>query len=78
MPEFQIMAINQLLGRFDDGVIVRAAKVDRSDEMAVSADDVNAIVFHNSTPLRREYEDSQSPMDAETRAVMGKVYERQI
>jgi hypothetical protein len=35
LPELQIVTIDQRLGRFDSRIVVFAAKVDASNEMAV-------------------------------------------
>jgi hypothetical protein len=46
LPKLNIVSVNQLLGGFDCCVIVIAVENDRSDEMAVPADDVCAVVGH--------------------------------
>jgi hypothetical protein len=54
LPQLQIVTVYRWLGRFDSRIVVFAAKVNRFDEPAVLADDVDAIVLHYKTPVRRE------------------------
>jgi hypothetical protein len=63
-----------LFGGFDGRVIVCAAEVNRSDEMAIETNDVNAIVLHRPTSHQAGVQDSQSPMAAEIRAVIVRDY----
>ena len=63
LPEFNVVAIDKLLGGFDCRVIARAIELDRINEMAVAANDVDAITNHALTGGIR-------PMDAETGALI--------
>jgi hypothetical protein len=68
------VTVNELLGGLYGGAIVRAAKVNRLNETAVMANDVNAVVLHaHKFPIKRMTH-SLSPITAETGAVMETPY----
>jgi hypothetical protein len=55
LPEFNVVAVDKLLGRFDCRIVTGAIELDRIDEMAVAANDVDAITSHGAhRGIRRE------------------------
>jgi hypothetical protein len=48
LPKLDVMAVHQTLGGLDSGAVIGATQVDRSDEMAIQAYDVHAIVLHTA------------------------------
>jgi hypothetical protein len=74
VPKLNVVATNELFGRFDGGGIVRVIVQEfgyNGIELRVDADDVSAIIWHGAAPFDQagaQY--SQSPIRAEGGAVI--------
>jgi hypothetical protein len=77
VPKLNVVAVNEFLGRFDGGGIVRVIVQEFGSnriEMPIDADDVGAIIWHGAAPLGQAgAQNSQSPIKAAGGSVMGAV-----
>ena len=46
LPKFYVVTVNELLGVFLRGGVIGTKKLDRSDEVAVYANDIGSILRH--------------------------------
>jgi hypothetical protein len=47
LPEFHVVALDKLFGRFDCGVVIRAIELDRTGKMPVAAARVVGVFFND-------------------------------